>query len=95
MANYNFADALEWASDNEVVIEIVREKGTYGVRASRGRISANYLIDMAEPDGFRGAVWAAITSVQTGTEFHSVHGFTPGLNTAESPNGIEGSGGSF
>lgn len=76
-------ETLEWAARNEVVIEIVQE-GT-AARASSGRLFAEYPIDMANPNGLGDAVGAALESVKAGAEFHSVHGYTPGLNLGEGP----------
>ena len=80
---------LQWAVENEVVIKILKQGQNFIAHASRGRISAQYVIDMGDPTGFTGAVWASIHAVRDGTEFHRVHGFTPGLNIDPREIGIE------
>lgn len=76
----NLQDALKWAAEHGTTFEIISQNGHYAVRANRGRVSAEYVIDLGSPSGLTGAVWAAISSVEAGTEYHRVHGYTPGLN---------------
>jgi len=80
---------LQWAVENEVVIKILKQGQNFIAHASRGRISAQYVINLGDTTGFAGAVWASIHAVRDGTEFHRVHGFTPGLNIDPREIGIE------
>jgi hypothetical protein len=80
-------EALKWAADHGTTFEVIEQDGAFAIRANLGRVSAEYVIDLAEPAGLTGAIWAAISSVEAGTEYHRVHGFAPGLDSGTKPYG--------
>jgi len=81
---YEFSEMVEWARTNELVFKIVREEDFIVVHAELGRISADYQFDPNSTSEFGGAAWAAMCAVRAGSEFHAIHGFTPGLSIKES-----------
>ena len=82
------AEDLQWAVENEVVIKIIKDGSVFLVHAYRGRISAQYAVDLDDSTSLAGALWAAIHSLKDGTEYHRLHGFTPGLDIDPSEIGM-------
>lgn len=89
----NLPEVLEFTKEHNVTFTIISEGGEYLVLATLDRVSAKYAINPNDPATLAGAVWAALGSVKGGIEFHTIHGYTPGLNLGQGYPRVGGSGG--
>lgn len=86
-------EVLEFARKNDVIFDVIYEGGEYFIRANLDRVTAKYPVNVSDVSSLAGAVWAALAAVKAGIEFHTLHGYTPGLDLGQGYPRVGGSNG--
>lgn len=77
MAKQNLVSVLNWCALHETTFQITIKNGILHIRAGGDTLWSEWPIREGTVESVVAAMYAALYSVQAGTEFHEEYGFMP------------------